>query len=68
MNLPVEERDITVSELFMADEVFGTGTGSEISPVIEINGRIVGEGKPGHVTNRMEGKLRDFIGKTGTSI
>lgn len=68
LNIQVEERDITLSELFIADEVFGTGTGSGISPVIEINGRVVGDGKPGLITNKIEQKLKDFIEKNGTPI
>jgi branched-chain amino acid aminotransferase len=68
LNIQVEERDITLSELFIADEVFGTGTGSGISPVIEINGRVVGDGKPGLITNQIEQKLKDFIEKNGTPI
>jgi branched-chain amino acid aminotransferase len=68
MNVPVEERDVTVSELFTGDEIFGTGTGSGISPVIEINGREVGDGRPGPITNEIENKFYEFINKTGTSV
>ncbi len=68
MNIPVEERDITVSELFTADEIFGTGTGSGISPVIEINGRKVGDGRSGSITNEIENKFNEFINETGVSV
>jgi branched-chain amino acid aminotransferase len=68
MNLPVEERDVTVSELFTADEIFGTGTGSGISPVIEINGREVGDGRSGPITDKTDIKFKEFINKTGTSV
>lgn len=68
LNLQAEERDVVLSELFTADEVFGTGTGTEISPVIEINGRKVGEGKSGPLTNEIEMRLKDFIDKSGTSV
>jgi branched-chain amino acid aminotransferase len=68
MNIPVEERDVTVSELFTADEIFGTGTASGISPVIEINGREVGEGRPGPITDKTDIKFKEFITKTGTSV
>ena len=68
IDIPVEERDITVSELFTADEIFGTGTGSGISPVIEINGRKVGDGKPGPITNETEIRLKELIEKTGTAV
>jgi branched-chain amino acid aminotransferase len=68
MNLPVEERDVTVSELLVADEVFGTGSGSGISPIVEINGRKVGDGSPGPVANETETRFRSLIEKSGTPV
>ena len=53
----VYERDITPTELFTADEVFFTGTAAEIVPVIEINGRKIGDGLPGPVTKHL---MREF--------
>lgn len=47
------ERDITPFELLNADEVFLTGTKSEIVPVIRISGRPIGTGKPGAFTRRI---------------
>lgn len=49
----VEERELTPHELFTADEVFLTGTASEIVPVTKINGRVIGDGRPGEVTRRL---------------
>jgi len=49
----VIERDITPNELFVADEVFLTGTAAEILPVREINKRVIGEGIPGPITKRL---------------
>ena len=68
LDCQVVERDVSLSELFIADEIFGTGTGSEITPVIEINGRMVGEGKPGPMTTAIEKKFKDFVEKNGTPI
>ena len=51
------ERDITPNELFNAEEVFFTGTAAEITPIREINGRVIGEGKPGPITRRL---IQDF--------
>lgn len=68
MNIQIEERDITVSELFTADEIFGTGTGSGITPVTEINGRKVGDGEAGPITDETENKLNEYITQTGTSV
>jgi branched-chain amino acid aminotransferase len=47
------ERNITPNELFTADEVFLTGTAAEITPVREVNKRVIGSGKPGPVTKRL---------------
>jgi len=49
----VIERNITPNELFNADEVFFTGTATEIAPIREINHRVVGNGKPGPITKHL---------------
>lgn len=68
LKIQVQERDVSLSELFTADEVFGTGTASEISPIIEINGRKIGDGKPGPITNKVEEKFRELIDEIETSV
>jgi branched-chain amino acid aminotransferase len=68
LNIRIQERDISLSELFAADEVFGTGTASEISPIIEINGREVGDGKPGPLTSRIDAEFKEYIEKMGTPV
>jgi branched-chain amino acid aminotransferase len=47
------EKNITPNELFTADEVFLTGTAAEITPVREVNKRVIGDGKPGPVTKKL---------------
>ncbi|HIQ32950.1 MAG TPA: branched-chain-amino-acid transaminase [Methanothermococcus okinawensis] len=49
----VEDR-ITLHELYVADEVFITGTAAELVPVVEIDGRVINEGKIGEVTKRLK--------------
>ncbi|MCK4476910.1 branched-chain-amino-acid transaminase [Candidatus Bathyarchaeota archaeon] len=49
----VLKKEITPTDLFLADEVFFTGTAAEVVPVKEINGRQIGSGKPGPVTRRL---------------
>lgn len=66
--IQVQERDISLSELFTADEAFGTGTASEITPIIEINGRTVGDGTPGPVTINVEERFKKLIEKAGTPV
>ncbi len=53
LNYHVNERNITPTELFNADEVFFTGTAAEVIPVREINKRVIGSGKPGPITQRL---------------
>lgn len=48
----VSEPNLTRYDLFSADECFLTGTGAEIVPVVKIDGRVIGTGKPGAVTRR----------------
>jgi branched-chain amino acid aminotransferase len=50
----VIERSCTRDELWLADEVFLTGTAAEVTPVREIDGRTIGTGKPGPVTRRLQ--------------
>jgi branched-chain amino acid aminotransferase len=51
---PVSEPNLTRYDLFCADECFLTGTGAEIIPVVKIDGRVIGTGRPGPVTRRLE--------------
>ncbi len=51
--IPVEERPIQIEELEWADECFFTGTTGEVRPVVEIDGRPVGDGRVGDVTRRL---------------
>jgi len=66
----LEERNITPNELFTADEVFLTGTAAEIAPVIEVNRRTIGDGKPGPITKRLMSEFDKMVRnpKEGTLI
>jgi len=68
MNLPTQEAQFTTFDLYVADEVFLTGTAVEILPVIEIDGRIIGEGKPGKMTLKMQAAFRELTRTEGTLI
>ena len=52
--LKVSEPNLTRYDLFNADECFITGTAAEIVPVVKIDGRVIGNGKPGGITRRLE--------------
>lgn len=54
LKIPVKETRFTRDEMYIADEMFFTGTAAEITPVREVDDRTVGAGKPGPVTNRIQ--------------
>ena len=49
----VTEPNLTRYDLFNADECFVSGTGAEIMPVVKIDGRAIGTGKPGPLTKKL---------------
>jgi branched-chain amino acid aminotransferase len=66
--MPVSEPNLTRYDLFNADECFLTGTGAEIIAAVKIDGRVVGDGKPGPVTDRLIGQYRALTASTGEPI
>lgn len=54
MNIPVVEKRITRDEVYIADEAFFTGTAAEVTPVRELDGRRIGEGRRGPVTEKLQ--------------
>jgi branched-chain amino acid aminotransferase len=62
--LKVSEPNLTRYDLFNADECFLTGTGAEIMPVVKIDGRIIGNGKPGTLTRKL---VQDYHALTKVS-
>jgi branched-chain amino acid aminotransferase len=59
--IPVEERAITRDELYVADEVFLTGTAAEVTPVREIDRRAVGAGSRGPITATLQSAFFDVV-------
>lgn len=51
--VPVLETNLTRYDLFNADECFVTGTGAELVPVVKIDGRVIGSGRPGRITRKL---------------
>jgi branched-chain amino acid aminotransferase len=68
LSLPLEEHDLTRYDLWNADECFLTGTGAEVIPVVKLDGRAIGSGKPGPVTNRVLAEFRQRVLVEGTKI
>lgn len=54
MGMPVVEKNLTRFDLYVADEMFLTGTAAEIISVIDIDGRTIGSGKPGPITQKLQ--------------
>lgn len=65
MKLAAEERVLTRHDLFNADEVFLTGTAAEVIPVVKIDGRKIGTGKPGPITGKLLAAFRQMTQKDG---
>lgn len=57
MGFEVREERFTRDELYIADEVFFTGTAAEVTPVVNVDGRRIGEGKPGPITLKIQKKF-----------
>jgi branched-chain amino acid aminotransferase len=66
--LAVVERDLTTTEVLNADEVFLTGTGTELNPVVEVDGRRIGAGKAGPVTSDLYEAYHTLVHSEGTPI
>ncbi len=68
LKLEVKEDIFTPYHVYIADEVFLTGTAAEVVPVREVDGRKIGEGKPGATTLRLMAEFRELTRTTGVPI
>jgi len=70
LGMEIVERDITPFELITATEVFLTGTGAEILPVVKINGIQIGDGVPGPITKKIMQEFEKIVrsGKEGVKV
>jgi branched-chain amino acid aminotransferase len=66
--LQVSEPNLTRYDLFNADECFLTGTGAELVAVVKIDGRVIGTGKPGPVTEKLIAQYRALTKVSGEPI
>ena len=60
-NIPFEERPILESEFFEMDEIILAGTGSEITPIVQVNDKIIGNNKPGKITRFIQQKFFEKV-------
>lgn len=65
LKIGVHEHVITRHEVYISDECFLTGTAAEIIPVVKVDGRIIGSGKPSKTTLRLMSKFKEITKKEG---
>ncbi|MDQ0143659.1 branched-chain amino acid transaminase [Cupriavidus necator] len=64
LGIEVREKRITRDEMYCADEAFFTGTAAEVTPIRELDDRIIGEGRRGPVTKRIQDAFFAAVGGT----
>ncbi len=61
LDIPITERRITRDEVYICDEAFFTGTAAEVLPIRELDGRIIGEGGRGPITEKLQSMYFDQV-------
>ena len=68
IGLPIKIEPFTLHDVYVADEVFFTGTAAEVIAVREVDGRIIGEGKAGPITTRLLEEFRKIVDVDGVKV
>lgn len=79
LGLPMDIRPLSMNDVIHADELFFSGTAVEVTPIREVDGRVVGDGKPGPITRRIQKtffdavhgrapQYRDWLAFVGTTV
>jgi len=68
LEIPAIERVFTLHDVYTAQESFLTGTGAEVGPVVEVDGRAIGDGRPGPITGRLIEAFHTLVRRSGTPI
>ena len=66
--IPATEKNLSLTELYVADEAFTTGTMGELTPILQADGRVIGDGKPGRMTRQLQTRHREFAWETGEPL
>ena len=66
--IPHEICDLSLTEVYRAAETFCTGTMGELAAVTQVDGRTIGDGRPGAVTARLIGLFRQLVAREGTPV
>jgi branched-chain amino acid aminotransferase len=67
-NIPAREARLARYDVYTADECFVSGTGAEIMPVVEVDGRTIGSGSPGPLTRRLADAFHALVRSEGTPL
>ncbi len=68
LQIPFQERVFTLTTVYGADEIFLTGTGAEVVPVVRVDDRPIGDGTPGPVTRGLITAFRELVNSEGAEI
>ena len=66
--IQAQEKNLSLTELYIADEAFSTGTMGELTPIVEADGRTIGDGTPGSLTRRLQTLHRTYAYEHGELI
>jgi branched-chain amino acid aminotransferase len=66
--ISVREKNLSITELYTADEVFTTGTMGELTPVLMADGRTIGDGRAGELTARLQKLHRQYAWEHGEAL
>ncbi|MCC9657282.1 branched-chain-amino-acid transaminase [Rhodopirellula halodulae] len=61
--IEVAEEAMTRHDIFVADECFLTGSAAEVIPAVKLDGRVIGDGKPGPMTQKLNAAFREFVAR-----
>ncbi|MGB0263192.1 MAG: branched-chain-amino-acid transaminase [Opitutales bacterium] len=68
LGIPWREANLTRYDVWVADELFLTGTAAEIIPIVEVDARPIGKGQPGPITAKFLECFRKLVSKDGTHL
>ena len=67
-DIPVIEKNLSLTELYVADEAFTTGTMGELTPILQADGRTIAAGSCGPMTRQLQTSHRQFAWETGEPL
>lgn len=67
-DIPAVERNLSLTELYTAEEVFTSGTMGELTPILEADGRVIADGKVGPMTRRLQSLHREVAYRDGEEV